>query len=80
MSVGWSTGPSISQGQGQNIWPDLDLNFDTLMVFLIFFSKTLNLKKKKKTAGDNNSMRNYPTCKELSIIDDDKAWLIDAVI
>ena len=52
--------------------------FDTLMVFLKEFFKKVDVEK--KSADDNKSMKNYPVCKELSIIDDDKAWLIDAMI
>ena len=37
--------------------------FDTLIVFLKDFLKTLILKK--KSADDNKSMKNYPTCKEI---------------
>ena len=43
--------------QRQNVGPDLDPNRSTLMVILIFFVE--------KSADDNQSMKNYPACKEL---------------
>ena len=50
----------------QNVGPDLDLFDDPLMVFLKDFFEKVNL---KKIPRQQESMQNYPTCKELNKFD-----------
>ena len=55
---------SLDPGQDRQIvGPDLDPNFNTLILFPKEFFEKVIYNFEKKSADDNKSLKNYPICK-----------------